>query len=167
MLRATLLAVLLATPAAAEGFRTRDLTTLDTETAPLPGGRFVRKAEPDRLTLLCIECAEITTVDIHVLRSTDGTEDRIRAGATTAEMMFALCKARDSPSALCQGIERRDAGGAVGFLSRVALDASALETQTLYEDGDLLVIRAIAPDPATAAALGAAALATLVPQIVD
>lgn len=153
---------LLASQAAAEGFATTDLSTLPVDPVALLGEGFVARAEPARLTFACLACAEFTAVDVLLGRQDDGTEGRVRSGATTIADLDAQCRARD-PS--CR-IEALDAGPAVGWISAYETAGIVGSTAVAIRDGDLLTIRSVAGDAATARAHALAVMAGLAPLII-
>ena len=167
MLRAAtgpaLCALLLALPGPgrAEGFAVDDLTTLSPDLGGYKGGRFAARTGAERVTLSCEDCEGLVAVDVLLGRSTDGTEGRYRDGTTTLQSLEDQCKAREPSCRLFPA----EAGGAVGWRSEYRLGDNAGSTVVLFRDGDLLTIRAIAPDMATASANARRATETLGRQI--
>lgn len=163
-MRIALVAALLAASAApaAAGFAERDLSRISVDVSGYGGGTFTHRAEPSRLTLMCLDCDAMQAVDVLVGRTGDGTEARLRSGATTAADMERLCKQKE-PSCT---MSARNVGAAVGVQSVWPMGQSAVATVYLYRDGDLLTIRSLAPDAATATANATRAIETLAPQIV-
>ena len=156
-------------PAWAEGFRTRDLTRLDT--AAFAADEYDRSREPDRLTIMRFG-AEVfeegfVAVDLQLGRSRDGTEGRMRSGATTTERLAALCEAdAEAGASACLDLRAAPLGGAVGWATRTQAMGLELTTHVLIQDGDMSTIRAMGDDRAAVDALAARAFETLAPQIV-
>ena len=148
--------------AVADGFAEPDLTRLSVDLSGYQGGTFfARQNDPDRLTIGCLDCSDFTAIDILIGRQTDGTEDRIRSGQTTAEQMRALCQSRDPT---CE-LELTSLGSAVGWVTTYD-GAITGSTTILMLGGDTLTIRSIAADRQTAHNNGAVAAATLAPTII-
>ncbi|ABD54027.1 hypothetical protein [Jannaschia sp. CCS1] len=162
MKAAALVATLLASPVAAEGFAVSDLQTLSVDLSALSGGTFLAEAtSPQRLTIMCTDCAAFQAIDVRIGRQDDGTEARLRAGQTTIGDVRAMCQARD-PSCTLEGIEQ---GRAIGWLTTYD-GAVTGSTALLFLDGDLLTIRSIADDVTTARRNVDGVRAALVPVIV-
>ncbi len=125
-----------------DGFAVSDLTEVAPHAIEVGGRALEGRAEPQRMTLACFECADFTAVDILVEKSNDGTEGRFRSGETLVSDIEAQCRRVDAE---CQ-IERVDLAGAVGWVSRTKSFGSALSTTILFKDGDRLVIRSVASD---------------------
>jgi hypothetical protein len=147
----------LATAAIAEGFATRDLTTVTVDQAAFPPLDWLARAEPDRLTLMCTTCAGLVAVDILIGRQDDGTEGRIRSGETTMADMEAVCQAND---AACR-LTGLDVGPAVGWQTVWPRGSGFGSTVIAIRDGDLLTVRAVADTAAVAEQVAADALAAV------
>ena len=154
--------LLLASPALAEGFAVTDLTTLTAIPDDLLGGPTISRAQPARLTLLCLECGDGSAVDVLLGRQDDGTEGRVRSGETSVAELEALCRASD-PACRVEGLA---AGPAVGWISSHAIGGTFGNTAVILRDGDLLTIRSVGPDPATTRRNADAVVATLAPLII-
>jgi hypothetical protein len=128
------------------GFASTDLNRLDGEIARLLGPGFLGAPRPGKLAYSCPSCAGEPILGIEIGRQADGTEDRVRSGRTRIEDLEKQCQAR-SPE--CR-IEALAAGPAVGWVSSYALGSSRGATAILILGGDLLTIRAVANDAATA-----------------
>jgi hypothetical protein len=145
------LAALLA-PAAAhaqaqpQGFASKDLTTIERAVTDALGTGFAVQADPNRLALACMGCAGEPIIGIELGRQTDGTEDRVRSGQTKAADLEKLCQARDPECKL----SLLDAAPAVGWVSSWSLGSSAAATAILIKGGDMVTIRSVAQDAATA-----------------
>jgi hypothetical protein len=143
MLKSCILALcMFATPALAEGFATRDLTTLP-DMLPLFGKGYIARVEAERTTIACLECEGAPMMDILIGTTSDGTEGRLRSGKTTIADMEALCKA-NSPT--CE-IEAVNVSPAVGYISAYPLGETAGSTMVIMQDGDMLTVRSIAGTP--------------------
>lgn len=147
--------------ALAQGFLLDDLTTIEKQARAALGPDYVARAQPQRVTLLCVACPGRPAIDILLGRQTDGTEARVRAGQTTIAQLEAQCQARD-PS--CR-LERADFGPAVGWLSSWRLGTMFVSTLVLLRDGDLLTVRSTASDPELARANMRRLMTDTVPQI--
>ncbi|SFI26589.1 hypothetical protein [Jannaschia pohangensis] len=164
MIRTLAALCLLAGPAAAQGFATKDLTRVTVPTDLLAGQANTTRAEPARLTILCTDCgADFVAIDVLLGRQTDGTEARFRSGQTTIAMLEAQCKAR-APECTLSPVS---VGGAVGWMSSFASGNGAGATAVLLQDGDMLTIRSLAPTADTAVANATAVANRLAPQIVS
>jgi len=136
-------AVLLTTSvAAAQDPAAPDLTALEARALAALGEGYIARAEPARLILTCPACAGAPMAEIRLGRQEDGTEGRLRSGATTIASLDQQCRARN-PS--CR-VERANAGPAVGWLSSYRLGEIAGNTLVLLRDGDMVVIRAVSAD---------------------
>ena len=156
--------LLAAATAGAEGFRTSDLTRVDT--SAFPTAEHGRSQEPDRLTLA--PCGgDFTGVDLQLGRRIDGAGDRVRSGATTIGELRAACEAAtEAGGSACRDLEAAPLGGAVGWRTRTQAMGLELTTHVLMRDDELLTIRAMAEDRAEADAMAGLALDVLAPQIV-
>jgi hypothetical protein len=161
-MRPALAHFLLASPALAEGFAVSDLSTLSVDPAALLGEGHVARAEPARLSLACLGCADLPAVDVLLGRQDDGTEGRVRSGETTVADLQALCRSRDPT---CR-IEALDVAPAVGWISAHEGAGGPGSTAIVLRDGDLLTIRSLAGDVATARANAEAVIAGLGPLII-
>jgi hypothetical protein len=144
------------------GFAYSDLTQVPIRTPVLPGKRFAPKAEAGRLTLGCLECADLEAVDILLGDSDDGTEGRLRSGETQIATIEANCR-RSDPDCRIDAIE---IAGAIGWVSRTSAVGLNISTTVLFKDGDRLIIRSIANDIETAVANGNAACETYGREII-
>ena len=151
-----------AAPAAAQGFAVDDLRSLQVDAGFLGVGTFqARATAPDRLTFFCLDCTDFMGVDVLLGRQNDGTEGRIRSGVTTIDQLAANCRARE-PSCTLEGVS---VGPAIGWVTTYEQPLSG-STTVLFRDGDLLTIRSIAQDAATARRNGDAVRRALAPSIV-
>ena len=139
---------LLAWPCAAwaEGFAVHDLRPLAPAMAKAAGADFEHRAETDRVTLACPTCAGSPMIDVRLGRQADGTEQRVRSGETPVAKLEALCRARE-PACRLTALE---VAPAVGWITAYPMGSLSGATAVILRDGDLLTIRAIADDPATA-----------------
>jgi hypothetical protein len=152
-----LLAALAATSAHAQGFATSDLAALGKSAAAALGPGFAFRAEPSRLTLACDTCAGEPIVDVILGKQADGTEARVRSGATTIADLEKLCRSRDDA---CR-MSALDVGAAVGWVSSYPAGDREGATAVIILDGQLLTVRALATDLDTARA----AITRLLPLI--
>lgn len=155
-------ATLMSAPAFADGMRVHDLTTIETSARTALGKDAISRAEPERLTLTCPTCAGAPMVDLLLGRQTDGTEERVRSGATTVAQLEAQCQARE-PS--CQ-MKRADVGRAVGWVSSYKVGGSAGGTLILIAGGDMLTARVMAADEAAVRGTISRLKAKVLPAIV-
>jgi hypothetical protein len=130
----------------ARGLATQDLTPLGAVAAKALGTGFNHRAEPGRLTLDCADCAGEPIVDILLGRQADGTEDRVRSGATTIADLERICQ---SCSSTCR-VSAMNVSPAVGWVSAYPIGQGAGATAVVIRGGDLLTIRSVARDPVTA-----------------
>lgn len=149
-------------PAGAEGFAVRDLGTLAADAKAVLGGRYAARAEAARLTLMCPECEGAPMIDVLLGRQADGTEERVRSGATPIARLEALCRQRN-PECRLTGLS---VAPAVGWISLYRMGAMSGATAVVLRDGDLLTIRSLASDEATASRNARILVETLAPRIV-
>ena len=152
-----LLAALAAASAHAQGFATSDLSPLGKPAAAALGPGFTFRAEPARLTLACDACAGEPIVDVILGTQADGTEERIRSGATTIAHIEKLCRSRDDA---CR-VTALDVGAAVGWVSSYPSSDREGATAVIILDGQLLTVRTLATGPGAARA----AITRLLPLI--
>lgn len=136
----------LASAPAHAGFVTKDLTTVEPALTRSLGDGFAGRVTQERIIITCADCTGEPLVSIEIGRQTDGTEARVRSGATRIEDLERLCQAR-SPECRIRPLE---AAPAVGWVSSWTIGSSAASTAILLRDGDLLTIRSVANDAATA-----------------
>lgn len=132
--------------AAPSGFTTKDLTTIERAVTEALGPGFAVQADPARLALACMGCAGEPIVGIELGRQDDGTEQRVRSGETSMAKLEQQCRAR-SPECRLAALKVEPA---VGWVSNWSLGSSAATTAILLKGGDLLTIRSVANDAATA-----------------
>lgn len=145
-LLALLLALTLPGMAYAKGFLTRDLSGLVPAMTQALGKDYQGKMHDGKIVLHCPECAAEPIISIEPGRQTDGTEGRVRSGATKIADLEKQCQAREPQ---CR-IAALDGGPAVGWVSAYPIFGNAGATAVLVRDGDLLMVRSIATDAATA-----------------
>ena len=138
--------IAVATGATAQGLATRDLTGVGQAAAAALGSGFQARTEPQRVTLFCTTCAATPAVDILIGRQADGTEERVRSGATNMADLQRICQAR-SPQCTVAAL---DVAPAVGWVSGYPLGDRAGATAVIIRDGDLLTVRSLAQNPASA-----------------
>lgn len=143
---ATLLVVATVAPAEARGLAAKDLTTVERAVLDKLGPGFDARAEPNRIDLICTGCAGAPMIGIQLGRQDDGTEGRVRSGQTRIADLERLCQARSSECRL----SALDVAPAVGWVSGYAFGGTAGATAVIIRDGDLLTIRSLATDAATA-----------------
>ncbi|TRW17168.1 hypothetical protein [Glacieibacterium frigidum] len=148
MLRAFLASVAMLAPAGAfsKGLAVKDLTTIERAVTEALGPGFIGRAAPARIDLMCASCAGEPIVGVQIGVQNDGTEQRVRAGQTKIDDLERICRAR-SPE--CR-ISALDVAPAVGWVSSYRVGDTAGATAIVIRDGDLLTIRAIARDAASA-----------------
>jgi len=139
---AILLAALAATEARADGFAVHDLSTIAEDLNAALGDGFIHRAEAGRVTLMCTTCAGQPMLDVLIGRQTDGTEERVRSGATSIERLEAICKERE-PSCRLSAL---DVAPAVGWISTYPIGGTAGSTVIMLRDGDMLTVRSLASD---------------------
>lgn len=141
-----MIAAILPVGAVAPGFATTDLASVQGAVTEALGPGYIVQARPGKLAYSCATCAGEPILGIEIGRQDDGTEARVRSGRTSIADLEALCRARNPECRLA----RIEAGPAVGWVSSYALGSSAGATAILIRDGDLLTIRSVANDAATA-----------------
>lgn len=161
MLALLLAAITLTQPDPAR-FAVRNLRTLRLDAQSVLGADFIARVDSARLTLMCVTCTGAPAIDVLLGRQTDGTEERVRAGTTTFARLDSLCHARNSS---CH-VEGLRVGPGVGWISSYRLGAQSANTVIVLRGGDLLTIRAVASDSATARRHADRLIETLVPMIV-
>jgi hypothetical protein len=134
--------------ALAQGFTVTDLTPLGEPAAAALGPGFEVRAEPSRLTLICEKCAGEPIVDVILGTQADGTEGRVRSGATSVADLERLCRANNDA---CR-VTALDVGGAVGWVSSYPAGERKGATAIIILDGQLLTVRALAPGNSAARA---------------
>ena len=147
----------------AEGFTTRDLTTLELDGSIVGGkNRYVLyRVAPERATFACTDCPELRVIDVTILDGYPDIEARIRAGESVFEEIRTSCEAERSGCRIetidvapAEGRLWSWGGGTPGAIAMIALD------------DDLLSVTSFAGDPAAAAANAEAAVRNLVPRLV-
>lgn len=141
----------------ARGFATSNLTALGKSAAAALGEGFTFRAEPSRLTLACDKCAGEPIIDVTLGKQTDGTEQRVRSGATTIADLEKLCRSRDDA---CR-VTGLDVGAAVGWVSSYPSGDREGATAVIILDGQLLTVRALA----TSHGVARAAITRILPLI--
>ncbi|GGF51803.1 hypothetical protein GCM10007301_09050 [Azorhizobium oxalatiphilum] len=136
----------LAAPAQAEGFTTRDLTSVSSGLTSALGSGFIARSEAKRVTLMCQDCKGNPMIDVLIGRQSDGTEQRIRSGQTSIAHMEKLCQDK-SPT--CK-LTKLEVAPAVGWISAWPMGDMSASTAIILRDGDMLTVRSLAADPATA-----------------
>ena len=149
-------------PAEAVGFAITDLTLLKSPPPTAKCTPATDRVEPKRLTYVCKDCGALCGVDVLISRSTDGTEGRFRSGATSLAKMQSLCQAREPNCTL----ERVDAHGAVGWVSRTLALGIPISTTIVFRGGDVLTIRSLSDDPQAAYDNGIAVREALARRII-
>ena len=136
----------IATGATAQGLAIKDLTDLGHAVSSALGAGFEARAEPQRITLACMTCGGEPVVDVLIGRQADGTEERVRSGTTSMADLQQICRTR-SPHCT---VAKLDVTPAVGWVSGYKLGDRAGATAIIIRDGDLLTVRSLAQDPASA-----------------
>ena len=144
-----LLAALAVTPPAfASGFTAADLRRVEGAAVRALGPACLARAEAERLTLTCPDRPGAPIVDLRLGRQDDGTEARVRSGATTVADLERLCREREPACRLSP----LDVAPAVGWVSSWPMGDGAGATSVVLRDGDLLTVRALAATPEAARA---------------
>jgi hypothetical protein len=138
--------IAVATGATAQGLAMKDLTGVGQAASSALGSGFDARAEPQRITLVCMTCAGTPIVDLLIGRQADGTEERIRSGTTSMADLQQICRTR-SPQCT---VAELDVAPAVGWVSGYPLGDRAGATAVIIRDGDLLTVRSLAQDTASA-----------------
>lgn len=148
--------------ARAEGFAVSNLTTVADDAKRALGEGFSARAEPQRLTLVCLGCPGGPMVDLQLGRQTDGTEERVRSGETSMAQLEALCRAK-SPDCRLSGL---GVAPAVGWISAYPVGKTAGATAIVLRGGDRLIIRAMAESREAATRQVEALVQAVAPRIV-
>lgn len=138
--------IAVATGATAQGLAIKDLTDFGQAASSALGTGFEARAEPQRITLVCLTCGGEPVVDLLIGRQTDGTEGRVRSGTTSMAELQQICRTR-SPECT---VTKLDVTPAVGWVSGYPLGDRAGATAIIIRDGDLLTVRSLAQDSASA-----------------
>lgn len=141
-----LLAAILPASAHAQGFSTSDLTSVAPAITDALGSGYAARVEPHQIAYSCPDCAGEPIIAIVLGRQTDGTEQRVRSGATRIEDLERLCRARNPECRL----SALAVAPAVGWVSSYTIGDSAGATAIVILDGDMLTIRSVANDAAAA-----------------
>lgn len=151
----------------ANAFSTTDLTTIDTSS--FAEGEWLARKKKERILFLCQTCSDQVILDIQLQKAPDRTEDRIRSGQTTEKKMFDICKQNAAKTgSKCFSLKNSNIGKAVGFVTSTQLpNGTYTNTRTLWQDGKLMLVRAIAPSTKTADQVGAKAFNAIVKQIAN
>ena len=138
--------IAVATGATAQGFAIKNLTEVGQAASSALGSDFEARAEPQRVTLVCMTCEGEPVVDVLIGRQADGTEERVRSGTTSVADLQKICRTR-SPQCT---VAKLDVAPAVGWVSGYPLGDRAGATAIIIRDGDLLTVRSLAQDSASA-----------------
>lgn len=141
-----MIAVIMPIPAHARGFVSKDLTTAQTSAKAALGPGFIGRGSANELLFTCPDCKGAPAVTVLLGPGDAGTEARVRSGATTIAGLEDQCRAR-APD--CR-ITALAVAPAVGWVSGYQIGGIAGATAVLMRDGDMVVIRSIAADAATA-----------------
>jgi hypothetical protein len=155
--RALLLSILvlpLAAPSAAasareEGFAIDDLTPIGKKAAAALGPGYIFRAEPERVTLYCLECPGSPMIDILLGTQTDGTEARVRSGVTTIADLEQICRSRNDD---CR-VTALNVAPAVGWVSRYPRASGEGSTAAIILGGQMLTVRIIVSGSGTSSDL--------------
>jgi len=135
---------------------------LSIDASVFTGGTYEHASEKTRVIVACTDCDGPTMVSVERTRSRDGTEARFRSGETTLVKMAAICKQNH---ASCE-MKAAEAGGAVGWLTTYKVGSRYGSTLVLFQNGDLLTVRALSDNRRIVTANMDAAVLSIVPQIV-
>lgn len=140
---------LAAAGARAEGFVVGDLTDVERSVRRALGPGCLTRATSQQLTGTCPRAPGEPIVSIRLDRQVDGTEERVRSGATTMADLERLCQAGSAACTL-SGV---DVAPAVGWRTAYPLGQDAGATVVMIRDGDMLTLRCVARYPARARAV--------------
>jgi hypothetical protein len=144
------------------GFAIKDLRKLKGNVATVLGPGYIARVDSARITLMCASCAAAPAIDVLLGRQNDGTEARVRAGTTTIAQLDSTCRSR-SPTCRIAALRVTPA---VGWISGYRFGSQFANTVVVIRDGDLLTVRSIASDSATARRNADRMVARVVPLIV-
>ncbi|CAH0134488.1 hypothetical protein [Roseomonas sp. CECT 9278] len=137
------LAMVVLAGGAAQG---QDLAALQARAVAALGEGYIAQVEDQRMTLTCPGCDGAPAVELRVGRQEDGTEARLRSGATTIAVLDQQCRGRNPT---CR-VQRADLGPAVGWVSAYRAGAVAGSTLVLLRDGAMVIARSVAGSPEVA-----------------
>lgn len=126
-----------ATAAQAGRFAINDLTQIGDAAAAALGPGYIFRAETERVSLHCAECAGAPLIDILLGTQNDGTEWRVRSGVTTIAELERQCRTRNDK---CR-IAALDVAPAVGWVSRYPSPLGEGSTAAIILDGQVLTVR--------------------------
>ena len=161
----TVLAVNLWGAQPSDAFTVTDLRKLDASS--FTNDHWTAKPTKERVILACTNCSVTTALDIQIRRVDDGTEGRIRSGQTTAASMFDICKNNAKKTgSTCISLKEANHKNAVGFVSSTDLfNNTFTSTYVIWQNGYILIMRAIAADQKEATSIGKKAFQNLLPQL--
>jgi len=163
LLAVTLVLGLVSFPAASEGFKVKDLSDLPIDNAVFAKGAYIAEAtSAKRVSIICVDCDDTTAIDVLLQRSDDGTEGRYRSGETTLKKMEEICQSRNKECVL----SALTVGDAVGWVSSYQQLGQFGNTVILFLDGELLIIRSVAPTAEVAKENSDTAIAVIAHPIV-
>lgn len=142
----SLLMLLTPVPALAQGFVSKNLKPIEAAATAALGPDAIGRTSDDGLLLTCPTCAGEPIVSIRIGRQDDGTEGRVRSGATTIATLEKQCQAR-APECTLSALA---VAPAVGWVSSYGTGSLVGSTAVILRDGDMLMVRALAADAATA-----------------
>lgn len=128
------------------GAAAQDLAAVQPRAVAALGEGYMACIEDDRLILVCPACAGAPMVELRIRRQEDGTEARLRSGATTITVLEQQCRGRNPT---CR-VQRADLGPAVGWVSAYRAGAIAGSTLVLLRDGAMVIARSVAASPEVA-----------------
>lgn len=126
--------------------RAQDLAALRSRALAALGEGYAAQVEDQRMILACAACEGTPMVELRVGRQEDGTEARLRSGATTITVLDQQCRGRNPT---CR-VQRADLGPAVGWVSAYRAGAVAGSTLVLLRDGAMVIARSLAASPEVA-----------------
>ena len=162
---ATAFLALLSLAGPAVAIQITDLGKVDTKALP---GKWSVNPQGKRLVVSCNGCEGFTAIDVQLSKAPAGMEDRIRSGETTARTMLDICRKNAAGNGSeCYGLKKANLKKAVGFVSDVKIfEGTYANTYTLYQDGQLLLMRCVAGSREEAKRIGTLAFQKIAPQIV-
>ncbi|MCJ2094690.1 hypothetical protein MKK67_19640 [Methylobacterium sp. J-072] len=157
-----LLGCFIAQAAQAQGFASHDLTGFVDRVRIAIDTKASVQATPLTLTVTCAPCRGSPVADIELGRLNDGTEKRVRSGATTFAKLESLC-IQQNPDCRLSALP---VSPAIGWITVYGLGNGGGSTAVILRDGDLLMIQAKADSPGHAEDSVRALVQNLAPRIV-
>jgi len=147
----------------AEGFVRHDLTEIASEARAALDDSFAMTSHVRRLTLTCPGCKGAPTIDLSIGGHMDDAVARLQSGRTSLASLRSACRSRNPAC----NITELSVGPAVGWVvTHPAGPLTTSATAFVLRGSDLLTIRSLAEDGATAERNAHTLVQALAPRIV-